>query len=223
MLWFRRSEQKSQVPTQQISGLDSLVSNPGIALSKHVEKKPSAFVAGLEFPSDQAGSYRGISIRGFTLVELISVLVLVAVVGGVLVGRLIDTDSYNEVLARDQLLSIARMAQQLGFSRSSVELYFLDTGSEVKVVARVGGIEQTSRTFPKSEVTIMVDGTSTSGSPGVCSDLSSPVTLQFDSNAELSGAYPSGNYNQGFPICFNGNTPNLCISPAGFAHLGSCV
>jgi hypothetical protein len=135
----------------------------------------------------------------------------------------LEVKAFDEVIARDQLASLARTAQQLGYSRSSVDLYFQDTGSEIKVAARVGGVEQASRTFPKSEVTITVDGTSTGGSPGVCGSLTSPITLQFDSNAEVSGAYPSGNYNQGFPICLNGNTPNLCISPAGFAHLGSCV
>jgi type II secretory pathway pseudopilin PulG len=160
---------------------------------------------------------------GFTLVELISVLVVAGASTTLVMSRFADTSTFDERLASDQILSIARTAQQLGFSRSSVELFFQDTGSELKVAARVGGVEQTSRTFPKSEVTIMVDGTSTGGNPGVCSSLTSPITLQFDSNAEVSGAYPSGNYNQGFPICLNGNTPNLCISPAGFAHLGSCV
>ena len=162
-------------------------------------------------------------VRGFTLVEMISVLVILGAVSALVMSRLSDTGAFDERLARDQLLLIARTAHQLGFSRSSVDLYFQDTGSEIKIAARVGGVEQASRTFPKTEVTVTVDGTSTGSSPGVCSGLSSPITLQFDSNAEVSGAYPSGSYNQGFPICLNGNTPNICISPAGFAHLGSCV
>ena len=162
-------------------------------------------------------------VRGFTLVEMISVLVILGAVSALVMSRLSDTGAFDERLARDQLLLIARTAHQLGFSRSSVDLYFQDTGSEIRIAARVGGVEQASRTFPKSEVTVTVDGTSTGGSPGVCGSLTSPITLQFDSNAEVSGAYPSGNYNQGFPICLNGNTPNLCISPTGFAHLGSCV
>ena len=161
--------------------------------------------------------------KGFTLVELAAVISIAAVLSFSVVPRFVDVKSFDEVIARDQLASLARTAQQLGYSRSSVDLFFQDVGSEVKVAARVGGVEQASRTFPKGEVTITVDGTSTGGSPGVCSGLTSPITLQFDSNAEVSGAYPSGNYNQGFPICLNGNTPNLCISPAGFAHLGTCV
>jgi len=160
---------------------------------------------------------------GFTLIELISVLLIVSALGAAAFGRFSESTAFDERLASDQILATARAAQQLGFSRSSVDLFFQDVGSEVKVAARVGGVEQASRTFPKSEVTITVDGTSTGGSPGVCSSLTSPITLQFDSNAEVSGAYPSGNYNQGFPICLNGNTPNICVSPAGFAHLGSCV
>jgi len=162
-------------------------------------------------------------VRGFTLVEMISVLVILGAVSALVMSRLSDTGAFDERLARDQLLLIARTAHQLGFSRSSVDLYFQDTGSEIRIAARVGGVEQASRTFPKSEVTVTVDGTSIGGTPGTCLQISSPISLQFDSNAEVSGAYPSGNYNQGFPICLNGNTPNLCISPTGFAHLGSCV
>jgi prepilin-type N-terminal cleavage/methylation domain-containing protein len=160
---------------------------------------------------------------GFTIVELVCTLALVGVLMAAASTQFLDTKSFDERITTDSILSLVRTAQQLGFSRSAVDLSFQDTGSEIKVAARVGGVEQASRTFPKSEVTITVDGTSTGGSPGVCSSLTSPITLQFDSNAELSGAYPSGNYNQGFPICLNGNTPNLCISPAGFAHLGACV
>jgi prepilin-type N-terminal cleavage/methylation domain-containing protein len=160
---------------------------------------------------------------GFTIIELVCTLALVGVLMAVASTQFLDTKSFDERITTDSILSLVRTAQHLGFSRSSVDLFFQDTGSEVKVSARVGGVEQASRTFPKSEVTIAVDGTSIGGSPGVCSGLTSPITLQFDSNAEVSGAYPSGNYNQGFPICLNGNTPNLCISPTGFAHLGSCV
>lgn len=170
-----------------------------------------------------ARSISGKKVLGFTLVELVAVILVLGVLAAYFGARMLQPSGFDQKLYSDRLLSLIRSAQQLGFSRSSVDLFFQDTGSEVKVAARVGGVEQASRTFPKSEVTITVDGTSTGGSPGVCSNLASPITLQFDSNAELSGAYPSGNYNQGFPICLNGNTPNLCISPAGFAHLGACV
>jgi hypothetical protein len=138
-------------------------------------------------------------------------------------SRVVGTSTFDERLAGDQLLSVARTAQQLAYSRTSVDLHIQDLGTEVRASARIGGIEEVGRTFPKLEVQLTADMSAVGGSPGVCSEISSPITLQFDSNAELSGAYPSGNYNQGFPICLNGNTPNLCISPAGFAHLGSCV
>ena len=162
-------------------------------------------------------------VDGFTVVELVSVMVLLGLLGSFAVGRFNQSFAFDERLHSDRMLSFVRGSHLLAYSRADVGLYFSDVGPEIKLALLIGGVEKDSRSFPKSEVTIAVDGTSIGGSPGVCGSLTSPITLQFDSNAEVSGAYPSGNYNQGFPICLNGNTPNLCISPAGFAHLGSCV
>ena len=63
-------------------------------------------------------------VRGFTLVEMISVLVILGAISALVMSRLSDTGAFDERLARDQLLLIARTAHQLGFSRSSVDLYF---------------------------------------------------------------------------------------------------
>lgn len=161
--------------------------------------------------------------EGFTLVELVSVLVMIAIVGGVLVGRLIDTDSYNERLTLDTLLSISRAAQQLAHSRSNVDLYIQDLGAEVRFSARVGGTEEAGRSFAKAEVQLTADMSAAGGPAGNCSEIVSPIVITFDSSGELLNAFPAGTYKDGFPICLNGNTANLCISPAGFAHLGSCV
>ena len=160
---------------------------------------------------------------GFTLVELVSVLVITGASATLVMSRFADSSTFDKRLASDQLLSIARTAQQVSYSRSSVDLYIQDLGTEVRVSVRIGGIEELGRTFPKSEVQLTADMSAVGGSAGTCSEISTPIALSFDSSGELSGAYPSGTYKDGFPVCLNGNTPGLCISPAGFAHLGSCV
>ena len=160
---------------------------------------------------------------GFTLVELVSVLVITGASATLVMSRFADSSTFDKRLASDQLLSIARTAQQVSYSRSSVDLYIQDLGTEVRVSVRIGSIEEVGRTFPKSDVQLTADMSAVGGSAGTCSEISTPIALSYDSSGELSDAYPSGTYKDGFPICVNGNTPGLCISPAGFAHLGSCV
>lgn len=138
-------------------------------------------------------------------------------------SRFADPSTFDERLTSDQLLSVARTAQQLAYSRSDVDLYIQDLGNEVRASVRIAGTEQMGRSFPKSKVRLTADMSAAGGSAGVCSEILSPITLYFDPSGEVSDAYPSGIYSEGFPICLNGSTVSLCISPAGFAHIGSCV
>jgi MSHA pilin protein MshC len=163
------------------------------------------------------------SARGFTLVELVAVLIIASIIGSVVVPRFSNTASFDETLAHDQLISLARSAQQLSLARANVDLFFQDTGSELSVATRVGGTVQTSRIFPKNEVTITADTSAAGGTQGTCTAIGTPISVSFDASGELAGAYPSGTYSQGFPICLNGSSVSLCISPSGFAHSGSCV
>lgn len=162
-------------------------------------------------------------VEGFTLVELVSVLLLASIVAAFSTSRFAETASLDERLAKDQILSLARSAQQLSLARGNVDLYFQDTGSELSVATRVGGTIQTSRIFPKNEVTITADTSAAGGTQGTCAAIGTPISVSFDASGELAGAYPSGTYSQGFPICLNGSSVSLCISPSGFAHSGSCV
>jgi len=162
-------------------------------------------------------------VRGFTAVELVSVIALVGILAAVSFGRLMPTQGFDQRIAEDQLISLARSAQQLSLARANVDLFFQDTGSELNVATRVGGTVQTSRIFPKNEVTITADTSAAGGTQGTCAVIGTPISVSFDASGELAGAYPSGTYSQGFPICLNGSSVSLCISPSGFAHSGSCV
>jgi len=162
-------------------------------------------------------------VEGFTLVELVSVLLLASIVAAFSTSRFAETASLDERLAKDQILSLARSAQQLSLARGNVDLYFQDTGSELSVSTRVDGSVQTSRIFPKNEVAITADTSADGGTQGTCAAIVTPISVSFDASGELAGAYPSGTYSEGFPICLNGSIVSLCISPSGFAHSGSCV
>ena len=150
-------------------------------------------------------------------------ILVLAIISGYIASRSASVAGFDERLASEQLLTLARSAQQLSFSRPSVDIFVQDLGLEYRVAVRIDGSEEVARTFPKSEVQLTADMSAAGGSAGVCSAISSPITISYNSSGELSNAYSAGTYEDGFPICLNGNTPDLCISPAGFAHLGSCV
>lgn len=159
---------------------------------------------------------------GFTLIELVAVLIVVAILGSVTTGRLADNSSFDTKLSENMLLSQARNAQLLAFTHQNVDLYLEDAGSEIRITTRINGQISQSSAFLKTDVTLRVDLSGSGGVAGVCGDLSSPITLGFDSKGQLVGPYSSGLYQAGYPICINGLTQSLCISPSGFPHSGSC-
>ena len=159
---------------------------------------------------------------GFTLIELVAVLIVMAILGSVTTGRLADNSNFDSKLSENLLLSQARNAQLLAFTHQNVDLYLEDAGSEIRVTTRINGQTYQSSAFPKTDLTLRVDLSGSGGVAGVCGDLSSSITLGFDSKGQLVGPYSSGLYQAGYPICINGLTPSICISPSGFPHSGSC-
>lgn len=152
--------------------------------------------------------------QGFTLVEMVSVLVLVSILAGASLGRLIETGSYEEKMASDSLISFIRETQQSAFSRASVRLAIESSASGVTVSQIVNDQTGDTRTFASNDVLITAGGV---GSGTSCSSITATITLNFDSFGEIESVD-----NDGFPVCLNGNS-SLCVSPAGFAHLGSCL
>ena len=146
--------------------------------------------------------------------EMVSVLVLVSILASVSLGRLIETGSYEEKMASDSLISFIRETQQSAFSRASVRLAIEPITSGVTVTQIVNDQIVDTRVFASNDVLITAGGV---GSGTSCSSISATITLNFDSFGEIESAD-----NDGFPVCLSGNS-SLCVSPAGFAHLGPCM
>ena len=151
---------------------------------------------------------------GFTLVELVAVILLLAIIGSMVAGRITDPASFDEVVAKDGVLALSRSAQQSALGRANVQLTLTPSGSNIVVTSIVSGAVSTTRSFPTNEVAITAGSV---GSGMTCGSISSTLTLNFDSAGEIEAVDDDG-----FPICLNGES-SLCISPAGFAHQGACL
>ena len=151
---------------------------------------------------------------GFTLVELVTVILLLAIIGSMVAGRITDPANFDGVVAKDSVLALSRSAQQSALGRANVQLTLTPSGSNIVVSSIVSGAVSTTRSFPTNEVAITAGSV---GSGTTCGSISSTITLNFDSAGEIEAVDDDG-----FPICLNGES-SLCISPAGFAHQGACL
>lgn len=153
-------------------------------------------------------------VTGFTVVELIAVLVVVGLIASVASSRVAGGRFYDALVAKDTVLSLIKRTQQMALSEENISVTIGVDGSNTIFSQIESGAVRTTRSFPTNEVAITAgtvgDGTS-------CGSISSTITLNFDSAGEIEAVDDDG-----FPICLNGES-SLCISPAGFAHQGPCL
>jgi hypothetical protein len=128
---------------------------------------------------------------------------------------------FNQRITADSLLGLLRVGHQKSMSSSGVNFQFIDGATDVTIIRRSGTSTIETRSFPKDKGSVTVDMVSDDGAVA-CSALTSTVQLDFAIGGEISGAYSSNNYSEGFLICID-NTAAICVSPAGFAYKGSCV
>ena len=158
---------------------------------------------------------------GFTLPELLAVLIIASLLAGISINRYSKVSDFEGVMGTESLYSLVLGTQLLSFSRSGVDLFIQNTGSFTTFQTRVGGVVQTSRTFKKSEVAITMDTNSSDGI-STCAEIIAAISIAYSSGSEIVGAYSNGTYSEGIAICVNGNT-SICISPSGFPFMESCA
>lgn len=164
---------------------------------------------------------------GFTLIELIMVIVLISVISALGIGLLPSAERYKSPLFTDQLLNALRTTQRLALlrenpsdvlslliSRTSTEfqLQIMQSGSQVELIS----IEHTgvNLAFSSSDFTTP------------CASLAVsvlPYTLYFNGAGERSDA-SRVQTNTNLRVCILVTPPReLCIAPSGYAYAGSCI
>lgn len=171
--------------------------------------------------------------RGFTIIEMIVVIVTISIISVVVMSRLSDANSFNGILLRDQIISLARVAQQSSLGRDDVELTITPNpaGSNVTIESKAGVLVIESATTSLQSLSLTGDvNTTASCSGGGANTLtnSAPMRIAIEVLGDLGD---SGVVGSGYPssvssavrICINDDPAiSVCISPAGFAYIGDC-
>ena len=151
--------------------------------------------------------------EGFTLVELVAVLSIIGVLVAVAVPRVLDTGSYDAVVARDALVSIFRLGQQRAMSSSGIDLHLSQSGSDYLIAVRESGVVRDSLSLSQNDVLISMGD---AANPSSCASLASPREIDFDAAGEIKSIFPAG-----VQLCVN-TVSSICIDSSGFAFLGPC-
>lgn len=169
--------------------------------------------------------------RGFTVIELVIVIGMLIIIAGVAFTRSQRGDVYNPAIARDQIISMSRSAQQKAIGRSDVVLRLQEVGSNLQIqILEDDTVIQSSRTSLanvtlRGDVNVLASCGSVAGGTPVTAG--NPFVLSYDSLGDLLQGGPGDNQvsvTTGARMCINGEVlMSVCWSAAGFAYAGNCV
>ncbi len=165
--------------------------------------------------------------KGFTLVELVIVMILISIISALGVGLFSSTSAFDARLASDQWLVSLRLSQKLALLRQHPSQLLTFTASQntdqwdVRVAQ--GGSELNAINIDRNQVELR---SSNSDFASACSTLplaSFPMVLYvngYGDQVNASRVQLSANTR----LCFVATeTVELCISPSGYAYGGACL
>jgi MSHA pilin protein MshC len=167
-------------------------------------------------------------VKGFTVIELVTVILLLGIVTAVVAPRWFNTAAFDASVLSTEVLSVARLAQRTAVARPGVEisLTIVQSGSEwrIDVLADDGSTLTVLHTVTVG-VTTSIAVTAGIGPTNLTATDS--LALSYDALGNtlsvLLGGSP-GTVDSGVSFDFaGGNDYRLCISPLGFAHAGICI
>ncbi|MGR6871712.1 pilus assembly FimT family protein [Pseudomonas sp. HK3] len=164
--------------------------------------------------------------KGFTLIELIVVIVLISILSAVGIGLFSSPDQYTARLAADRWLAVFRLAQRLALQKQNqtdlVTLSVTGSGNSWSMSIDQGGTNLSQFDIENKGLQVFASNTVFSGACSALPALTLPLTLYFDGygNSVSSTRVQASNSQR---VCLVGaSVQSLCISPSGYAYEGSC-
>lgn len=176
--------------------------------------------------------------RGFSLVELVVVMILLGIMSAVVMGRMLRSDSYDAIIVRDQVISLSRVAQQHALGRTDVALVVEPAGSDLSIRVESGDssarrvIQQAE--VARSQVRLGADVNQTAScaltSAGESLEAGRRLKLDFDALGNIVdgtvglASASSTPISHGARLCINDAVAlSVCWSPSGYAYVGDCI
>jgi prepilin-type N-terminal cleavage/methylation domain-containing protein len=171
---------------------------------------------------------------GFSVIELVIVILVIGIVSAVALTRALRSDSYNAIIARDQLVSMAQSAQQKAIGRSDVRLVLQPVGNNVqfRIEDSTGLVESaeiaSASVLARGDVNELGSCDLVAG--GALITVAAPMVLNYNALGDLLNGGVTGS--PGFPqtistgarVCINDDPQmSVCLSSAGYAYVGNCV
>lgn len=157
--------------------------------------------------------------QGFTLIELITVIILLGILSAFAISRFPSSQSYSTRIISNQLIASARLGQQTALARASVNaanhtvLNVNPNANTWTLAVTAGGTNYTAEVKRGAEQVRFGNDLS-----AACASLTAaPLSITFDGDGNRVPA-------QNLRICIDSVTDvELCISPSGYIYEGSCL
>ena len=147
-------------------------------------------------------------------------------------SRFVGGNSFNPIILRDQIVSLARNAQQSSLGRSDVEFSITPNpaGDEVTLESSDtnGVIETVTISMNSVSLSGDVNETDSCDTTNGTDDITdtAPMTVVFEELGDLGVSGVTGStaaVSSALRVCINNEpTMSVCISPSGFAYAGDC-
>lgn len=157
-----------------------------------------------------------VSLRGFTLVELVVVILIAGILASYGGTKLASSRSFDATISRDAIISLFSNAQLSALGKSAVDVYVESDASSATFSIRVNGAKKKTKVFDTTNLEIKVGTVGFEGSPDNCVALPPSATIAYDSSGEIFSSDQNG-----IPICVDGVNV-ACIASSGFIHKGLC-
>jgi len=185
-------------------------------------------VARIDFPG-RPDHLRGALLsfqQGFTIVELITVVILLGILSVVAVARFIEPGAFAPGILVHAVVTEGRFAQQLAASRSDARVSLLvdRLGSDwrFRTITDVDGVVRIE--LVAAEDTLL---SATSGAASSDINAADALLVDFDSSGDLADviiAGSSGDAMLGVELNVIGANPRVaCIHPSGYTSNAACI
>lgn len=170
--------------------------------------------------------------KGFTLIELVVILVLAGVMAAVTIPYFLNPTAFDSMAARDALIGVIRTAQQASLGRSDVVVKIQSIADRWEVLAQQSGTELRRIEFSNKVVVLETGDVIASGdtcATAFDTAVASDFELAFNNKGDLGSFTNNGSIHAAGPT-FNGvrlcvddlDFFSVCVSPAGYAYGGVC-